>query len=158
VTEIGGKGALLNSSSVKLLVEKIESVIKGDAGTVLAVQYHLVKNCKCLICSQSIHEWKGCTCTKCGSTRNEDHTWYGCKCIQCGEIRDMSHDWGGCKCKRCGTTRDMEHKWNRCKCSVCNAVRDEGHVWKTSYNNDDGFDYPRPMGEYCSICGTTREA
>lgn len=30
------------------------------------------------------HKWDGCTCTKCGKTRDEGHKWEGARCARCG--------------------------------------------------------------------------
>lgn len=68
------------------------------------------------LCNIGLHKWDGCTCTRCGATRDKGHKWDGCKCTRCGKER---HKWDGCKCTRCGATRDEEHRWNGCKCIMC---------------------------------------
>jgi hypothetical protein len=100
-------------------------------------------------CMFGFHDWKGCTCAKCGKSRNEEHdwgmdcekcarcgairqnphNWNGCKCAQCGKGRDESHSWEGCKCTQCGKTRDEDHSWDGCKCSACGKTRNMDHVW-----------------------------
>ena len=40
-------------------------------------------NLKCLFG----HQWNGCKCDKCGSTRNEQHHWDGNKCVVCGKTK-----------------------------------------------------------------------
>lgn len=71
--------------------------------------------------------WAGCTCTRCGKTRDERHDWDGCRCMRCGTLRDEEHDWNGCVCRHCGKHRDEQHDWNGCKCKRCGETR---HEWK----------------------------
>lgn len=33
------------------------------------------------------HKWDGCTCSKCGKTRNEGHKWEGARCALCGGVQ-----------------------------------------------------------------------
>jgi Ankyrin repeats (many copies)/HEAT repeats/PBS lyase HEAT-like repeat len=109
-----------------------------------------------LKCRLGFHEGTGCTCSKCGKTRNEEHDWKarkygwegqwcekcakcykennahiwnGCKCARCSDTRDEGHDWIGCKCARCNNARDEGHEWNGCKCVKCNKTRDDEHDW-----------------------------
>ena len=51
-----------------------------------------------LICIIKGHQWDGCTCTRCGTVRNEQHDVSGCTadgcsgtCRICGQLID--HDW-----------------------------------------------------------------
>lgn len=92
-----------------------------------------------LICLLGLHDWDGCTCKRCGKTR--EHDWDGCKCKRCEKARDEQHVWDGCKCKRCGNTRDEQHDWDGCKCKNCEKTRDEQHSW-------DGYN--------CKRCGKPR--
>ncbi|MGB8261648.1 MAG: HEAT repeat domain-containing protein [Terracidiphilus sp.] len=100
-----------------------------------------------LKCSLGIHDWRGCACSACGKTRDEEHDWSkSClKCAACGKEGD--HDWkANCEaCGRCGATRAGAHQWKGCKCGACGAARDEGHDWS------------RDCGQ-CSRCKQTRAA
>lgn len=55
-----------------------------------------------LLCNLSFHNWKGCTCLKCGKTRNKDHHWDACICDVCGKMRDKNHIWKDGICIKCG--------------------------------------------------------
>ena len=63
------------------------------------------------------HKWNGCTCERCGQTRDEGHDFRpgerACreKCAVCGRVRDTAHLWQGCKCERCGATRATGHDY-----------------------------------------------
>jgi hypothetical protein len=82
-----------------------------------------------ILCTFKIHSWKGCTCIRCGKTRDTAHPWKGCKCASCGKVRDAEHRWLKCKCEVCGKVRDTEHEWSGCKCSVCGEIRARDHNW-----------------------------
>ena len=62
-------------------------------------------NLKCVI---GLHEWAGCTCGKCGRTRDQGHDWSkDCEtCAKCGATRQSDPQWSGCKCSACGRTRN----------------------------------------------------
>lgn len=100
-----------------------------------------------LKCTFSFHTWKGCTCTKCGKTRDEDHIWgQDCEeCSACGNRRGGFHSWKGCKCAQCAKTRDEGHDWSKdCgTCLTCKKKRVGFHSWK---------------GGNCAQCGKTRPA
>ena len=104
--------------------------------------YGRIMNFKCLF----VHKWDGCTCTKCGKTRDKNHDWSkDCEqCSKCGKTREGNHNWNACKCTKCGKTREGNHSWNACKCTKCGKTRDEGHNWSKSC-------------EQCSECGKTRD-
>lgn len=63
------------------------------------------------------HKWNGCTCERCGQTRNEGHDFMpvegACriKCAVCGKERSIEHAWQGCTCSRCGQTRATGHDY-----------------------------------------------
>lgn len=67
------------------------------------------------------HKWNGCTCSKCGQTRDQDHRWQPVsgKCIE--------------KCAICGSEKEIPHKFERLetkcaeKCSVCGEERPVPH-------------------------------
>src|ERR1022692_4426679 len=82
-------------------------------------------NIKCLL---GAHPWRGCRCSVCGNTRDQDHDW----------SRDCE------KCSSCGSTRKNIHRWEGCKCAVCGTARGHGWVW----NKD--------VDDKCSRCGATR--
>jgi hypothetical protein len=113
--------------------------------------------CHCTRCNETVHDWDGCTCRKCGESRGgvdeSGHAWDGCVCTKCGRKRPVEHDshawdgcvctkcgetkpieveghaWQGCVCQRCGAKRDDQHAWDGCKCKACGARRDSGHAW-----------------------------
>jgi hypothetical protein len=77
------------------------------------------------------HQWDGCTCHRCGQTRDAEHSWNGCLCARCGLKRNQEHDWEviDChrRCRRCGWRGDESHAFEGCVCRHCGAVR---HAWK----------------------------
>ena len=89
-----------------------------------SIIYHM--NLKCFF---GAHEWRGCTCSRCGSSRDEEHDWNGCKCRKCNASRNATHTWDGCRCPKCGATRDMMHEWQGFKCTRCGTIKkDCGHT------------------------------
>ena len=50
------------------------------------------------------HKWRGCTCERCGETRDTGHNFDSCKgkCTICGKPCEVKHQWNGCKCKSAG--------------------------------------------------------
>lgn len=110
------------------------------------------------------HDWGGCTCRRCGKTRDEEHDWKGCKCRRCGKTRDEEHDWDRCICRRCGETRDDGHQWVVEICEQCGGTGYTGH--SLSYGDPDygDPDYPgnpcncvKPRRTYCAICGQEKD-
>lgn len=82
------------------------------------------------ICALYGHDWDGCKCKMCGTTRNEQHKRVGCKCVRCGYSLPEWHVWDGCKCTRCGSVRNQEHDWsNGVFCTRCKAVQPHEHQW-----------------------------
>lgn len=87
------------------------------------------------------HKWNGCTCIKCGKTRDEGHLYEWipgpsfCRevCSICGDSR---------------RSRDHEWKWiqSECveKCTVCGKTRE-----KHSFAQAEG----RPCTRKCTVCG-----
>lgn len=72
--------------------------------------YGYSQKCLCELCDVTRHIWDGCTCVRCGSTRNEGHTFTGCSCSRCGLVtaqakEDKCHDWHNGMCSRCGQFR-----------------------------------------------------
>ena len=67
------------------------------------------------------HDYDGCTCRKCGRTRDEDHDFDGCKCRKCGKTRDEGHDFDGCTCRKCGKE---VHDFDGCVCRRCGKEHD----------------------------------
>ncbi|MBU0487368.1 MAG: hypothetical protein KKA07_15245 [Bacteroidetes bacterium] len=96
------------------------------------------------VCKLGFHKWDGCTCARCGATRDEHHVYStDCgTCSKCGKTHDKHHDWSkDCeKCARCGETRSDHHNWSvDCeKCSKCGKIRPNKHHF---------------VNEICSICG-----
>jgi len=94
-------------------------------------------NLKCLFGG---HQWNGCKCERCGTTRDERHKWVRLenKCIEkcsiCGKERDVEHKWvllgGKCieECSICSKQRSIEHKWNNGKCSRCGRIDEKAAV------------------------------
>ncbi len=95
------------------------------------------------------HSWNGCTCTKCGKTRDKEHQfgfvpcYYSDKeceeqCKICGKKtgKRPSHDLiylpdkDQEQCTRCGMTRKHSHKWiwdiNNCQdeCRLCGKTKE----------------------------------
>ena len=111
-------------------------------------------------CMFGLLDWNGCTCRRCGKTRDEEHDWDGCKCRHCGKTRDEEHDWDGCQCRRCKNKRDKEHDWNGCKCRRCGEMRDEGHDWegctcrRCGKTRDEGHDWERVSEGVLCGCDT----
>jgi hypothetical protein len=89
-----------------------------------------------IFCKGIKHLWDGCTCNRCGLTRNEHHDWNGCTCNRCNikrEVPEEQHLWNGCKCERCNIKREVseeQHLWKGCKCERCGSTRD-------AYNEHD---------------------
>lgn len=90
-----------------------------------------------IFCSEGgLHNWNGCTCTKCKKNRKKKHKWDRCKCTVCNERRNL-HEWDGCICKICGMGRKSwdnnyvlqlnDHKIND-KC-VCEKCKKHFHEW-----------------------------
>ncbi len=64
------------------------------------------------------HKWDGCTCRKCGKTRDQQHDFQPVpnkceeKCSRCGKIRPRDHKFSMMKdkcfekCERCGELRE----------------------------------------------------
>ena len=121
-----------------------------------------------LLCLVKRHKWDGCTCLKCGITR--DHEWDGCKCKNCKAAREhdwdhgcvcqrcgvgREHDWDGCKCRRCQATRD--HDWDGCTCLKCGITRD--HEWDgcKCKNCKAAREHDWDHGCVCQRCGVGRE-
>lgn len=124
------------------------------------------------------HKWDGCTCARCGETRNEGHefTTYtpnGKECVghcKCGWRKVFKHDYqtvpGKCYdvCTRCGAEaryvpghaahHAFERVSGKCqlKCTVCGATNDiqwEDHDWQRQ---------PGTCLEKCATCGKERYA
>lgn len=87
------------------------------------------------------------------------HKWEGCTCRKCGKTRDMQHDFqpvpDRCeeKCSRCGKTRPRDHKFSlmkdRCfeKCERCGELR-EKHEYKNGFCVRCGRQSDRPFELY----------
>ena len=109
------------------------------------------------------HVWngpRGCTCTRCGETRDGvgiNHDWDACKCRMCGKKRS-NHDWVGCRCRVCGQSRgplEAGHRWvyepdreitakeHMVRCSVCSWTKSEAHRFK----------HLEGCRTQCTICG-----
>ena len=139
----------------------------------------LIKEKTKLFCHLGIHEWKGCLCSKCGKSRDQEHDWSkDCeRCAACPATRTDVHEWKGCICSKCGKTRDQEHDWSRdCeKCAVCCVTRSDAHEWdgcickkccsiahewkncqctKCGEKRDQDHAW---KGCKCSICGASRD-
>jgi hypothetical protein len=124
---IGGTEAL---DIVRDVSKRGSRSLKTAARKALCDGNHRWRGCQCSRCSETRneeHDWNGCKCSGCGLTRNEGHNWNGCKCSDCGLTRDEKHKWTGCKCPDCGQRRRNLHNWSGCKCSDCGLTRDEGH-------------------------------
>ena len=99
-------------------------------------------------CAIGVHAWRGCSCSRCGKTRNEGHDWAeNCeRCSICGKTR-TNHNWSrDCeKCANCRVTRFSAHDWSKdCeKCAACGRKRQNAHDWSQDV-------------EKCAKCGTTR--
>jgi hypothetical protein len=110
---------------------------------------------KSFFCKIGIHSWGGCTCLKCGTTRNRDHHWDGCMCAQCGQTRSSNHRWNGCICTLCGKWRDKEHLWDACKCAVCGQTRKSDHRWDDCCTCEVcGLSAHKNALVICEACGT----
>lgn len=83
-----------------------------------------------LKCKIGLHSWKGCKCTECEKTRNEEHDWSSnCeKCSICGKAIENKHDWSkDCnKCSKCGIKIKEAHSWINEKCSKCGK-----NIWES---------------------------
>lgn len=90
-------------------------------------------------CFLFFHDWDGCTCRRCGKTRDKEHQWDGCVCTRCGKTRHIEHvPDERCICVRCGL---REHDWEySCVCARCGVTRDKHHDWDAE-------------GRYCRHCG-----
>lgn len=109
------------------------------------------------------HKWNGCTCEKCGATRNQFHDFQlvdgKCeeKCSRCGKTQSISHEYkledGKCieKCVRCGKERNVSHSYEPVKdeclerCSRCGHTRekheyDKGFCIRCGKKSDRPFD------------------
>ena len=59
-------------------------------------------------CRNGLHNYVGCTCTRCGAVRKEGHNYRQVegkceeKCTICGKVKKTPHQWQGNKCSRCG--------------------------------------------------------
>lgn len=82
------------------------------------------------------------------------HDWDGCKCRLCGSTRDEGHDWDGCKCKRCGKTRYEGHRWQGNKCSICGKTREQG-CRALGENGRHAFKQQKGCHHKCAECGHT---
>ena len=96
--------------------------------------------------------------------RIEGHDWGGCTCRRCGNTRDEAHDWDRCLCRRCGKTRNDGHQWIVEICERCGGTGYTGH--SLSYGDPDygDPDYPgdpcncvKPRRTYCAICGQEKD-
>ncbi len=115
------------------------------------------------------HEWQGCICPKCKTSRDLAHDWgKDCeKCVQCGKTRANVHDWGkDCeKCVQCGRTRANAHDWGKdCeKCVQCGKTRANAHDWgkdcekcvRCGRTRANAHDWGKDC-EKCVRCGKTR--
>ena len=141
-----------------------------------------------MICSVFGHKWNdGCTCLRCGNTRDSDHSWNGCKCQICNKVRDEQHNWDHCRCVKCGKTRDEDHffiykqvyketdgsKESLCEgtCQICGKVivvehDDQPSGRKCSFRckrcnyTHEEHDFKPVLGrcaEICSVCGEERD-
>jgi hypothetical protein len=103
------------------------------------------------------HEWEGCTCGRCRTTRNSGHQWNARTCSKCGLEAAATRDYSDKKfresglrlhqeverwCPRCRavtpfllvqTAREANWSWYAEKCSVCDTSL-----------------------KYCPACGTKR--
>jgi len=93
-------------------------------------------------CKIGIHSWKGCKCTECGKTRNEQHEWSNdCeKCSICAITRINEHDWSkDCnKCGKCGKKKEESHVWIIDHCEKCGKniwESDDPKIRLSSINN-----------------------
>ena len=93
------------------------------------------------------HKWNGCTCERCGKTRDEGHNYQPIpgKCEE--------------KCSLCGASRNKDHKWepvpDKCEdvCSVCGKRREKEHHYVPIEGYINGKEYER-----CTKCGHVRES
>lgn len=81
------------------------------------------------------HKWNGCTCSKCGKTRDEGHQWQPVpgrcieKCAICGTEKPVAHRFepveGKCleKCSVCGEERPLLHRFVNGICERCGTLR-----------------------------------
>ena len=99
--------------------------------------HHPLRSLSMILCKLNFHNWQGCRCTRCHTTRDADHNWQGCECARCGAEQ---HDWKGCRCSGCGAE---QHDWKGCRCTRCHTTRDAEHIWK---------------GCKCSKCGSCPES
>ena len=87
------------------------------------------------------------------------HKWEGCTCRKCGKTRDMQHDFqpvpDKCqeRCSRCGKTRPRDHKFSLMKdkrfeqCERCGEFR-EKHEYKNGFCVRCGQQSDRPFELY----------
>lgn len=87
------------------------------------------------------------------------HKWEGCTCRKCGKTRDMQHDFqpvpDKCqeRCSHCGKTRPRDHKFSlmkdKCfeKCERCGELR-EKHEYKNGFCVRCGRQSDRPFELY----------
>ena len=113
--------------------------------------------CRIYLCRIFGHNWKGCTCKRCGRIRDENHDWQGCKCAICGWSRNEQHNWRGCKCTVCGRTRDEQHKWKYFNCQECKEEQPIKHLCK-KYSfvckwEKELFPIQRKCYRICEYCG-----
>ena len=84
------------------------------------------------------HKWEGCTCRKCGKTRDQLHDYQ--------KVPDKCEE----KCSRCGKTRPIEHSFvlmkDKCfeKCKRCGELR-EKHEYKNGFCVRCGQQSPTPF-------------
>ncbi len=94
------------------------------------------------------HQWNGCTCEKCGATRDEQHDLDGCTCRRCEKVQ---HDLDNCKCKRCGA---IVH--DGCVCSRCGEGQ---HDWQETghlYHDVAGGHGGSTIYYTCTICNESK--
>lgn len=77
-------------------------------------------------CSQLGHQWRGCECTRCSKTRDEQHQWDKCICTVCRKKSDdrQKHQWEVLNDSPYGESRMGSYKATRrspfeIKCAHC---------------------------------------
>lgn len=103
---------------------------------------------KKLLCLLGIHDWRGCTCFRCGKKRDIYHSFKGCTCERCGAVRhsymvveqkDSIPDCvfaSGEPCTGPGCCENYPGpgtRWERLRCSVC------GHETERKYDIGNPF-------------------
>lgn len=107
--------------------------------TVPDVKSSLQAKTSCLLGN---HDWSGCTCKRCGATRNQGHRFQPVdgkegtcvkECAFCGETKESHHFQlieGKCKqkCLICDEIEEISHDWKGAKCTRCGEYDDVWYV------------------------------